>query len=61
MNYVLDVFQEDIKILDKINNLLENAIINYEYQTLLESESLSDNNKKQKENGLKKIIGVCYL
>ena len=59
MNYVLDVFQEDIKILDKINNLLENAIINYEYQTLLESESLSDNDKKQKENGLKKIIDVA--
>ena len=49
MNYTIPTLQEDISVIDKLYGLLENALIDYEYQTLLESETLALPEKGTKE------------
>lgn len=49
MNYIMSPLQEDISVIDKLYGLLENALIDYEYQTLLESETSTSTSNDSKE------------
>lgn len=61
MNYIMSPLQEDISVIDKLYGLLENALIDYEYQTLLESEtstSTSNDSKENKARTLKTVLNT---
>ena len=59
MNYIENTLQKNISDIDKLYGLLENALIDYEYTSLLESETLllpEKGSKDKKVYNIKKII-----